>query len=195
MKAREVEVKLAVKNAARLRRQLARLGFRVASGRALERNTLFDTASRELRRCGCLLRLRQTGRDWTFTFKGPGPRNTRYKIREEHETALADGRVVAEILRVLGLTPAFYYEKYRTDFADGRGHALLDETPVGRFLELEGPPAWIDRTARKLGLGRRDYILQTYAGIFNEACRRLGIESNRMTFAEVRKRFPPRIFS
>ena len=33
-----------------------------------------------------------------------------------------------------------------------RGIAMLDETPVGTYIELEGSEAWIDRTARRMGL-------------------------------------------
>ena len=195
MRAREVEVKLPVANAARMRRALVRLGLRVTAPRGLERNTLYDTPRRDLRRRGCLLRLRQAGSEWWLTFKGPGQPSARYKIRDERETRLGDGHVVEGILRALGFGPVFYYEKYRTEFADRRGHALLDETPVGRYLELEGPPAWIDRMARKLGFRPESYIRKTYAALFNEACQRLGIRSDRMSFEEVRRRFPPRTFS
>lgn len=195
MKGREVEVKLPVADPARTRRALRRLGFRVKNPRALERNTLFDTPTRELRRRGQMLRLRQSGRRWWMTFKGPGGSDRRYKIREERETAIADGQVAEQILTALGLTPTFYYEKYRTELAQGRGHALLDETPVGRFLELEGPPAWIDRVARQLGYGPRDYIRETYAALFNQMCCRWGVRSSSMSFAEVRRRFPRRAFS
>lgn len=195
MRTREVEVKLPVVNVARMRQALVRLGLRVMAPRALERNTLYDTPTHELRRRGCLLRLRQAGSEWWLTFKGPGQASARYKIREERETRLGDGRAVDIILRALGFGPVFYYEKYRTEFADRRGHALLDETPVGRYLELEGPPGWIDRMARKLGFRPDSYIRKTYAALFNEACQRFRIRSDRMSFAEVRRRFPPRTFS
>ncbi len=39
---------------------------------------------------------------------------------------------------------------------------MLDETPVGVFLELEGPPEWIDRTAGTLGFSEGDYITLSY---------------------------------
>jgi hypothetical protein len=35
---------------------------------------------------------------------------------------------------------------------------MLDETPAGVFLELEGPSRWIDRTARRLGFAESDYL-------------------------------------
>lgn len=194
MAKREIEVKLRVTDAAQARRKLKRLGFRVKSPRTLERNTLFDTPERALRRRGQMLRLRQAGRHWWVTFKGPSGGNRRYKIREERETAIADGRVAEQILTAIGLAPVFYYEKYRTELADRHGHALLDETPVGRFLELEGPPTWIDRIARRLGYTPSHYIRETYGAIFYQVCQKCGVESSRMSFAELRRRFPPRAF-
>ena len=58
----------------------------------------------------------------------------------------------------------FRYEKYRTEFRQPRraGVAMLDETPVGVYLELEGTPHWIDRTARRLGFQESDYITASY---------------------------------
>jgi len=46
------------------------------------------------------------------------------------------------------------------------GKALVDETPVGNFLELEGPPDWIDRTARRLGFRPGDYSLASYRDLY-----------------------------
>ncbi len=31
----------------------------------------------------------------------------------------------------------------------GTGKVLLDETPIGNFLEIEGSPRWIDGAARR----------------------------------------------
>src|SRR5438552_9416135 len=74
----------------------------------------------------------------------------------------------------------------------GRWHVVVDETPIGNFAEIEGPPRWIDATAKKLGVGRRDYITQNYAALFfawKETARSAAAE---MTFAAVRGRGRPR---
>ena len=42
------------------------------------------------------------------------------------------------------------------------------ETPIGDYIELEGPPAWIDDTAQRLGYAEMDYITATYADLFFE---------------------------
>jgi adenylate cyclase class 2 len=100
------------------------------------------------------------------------------------------------ILRALGFAPTFRYEKYRAEWSDGTGHVVLDETPIGSFGEIEGPPRWIDRTARALGIARRDYITETYAPMFFAWKRRTRSPALEMTFKAVGKRSkglsPPR---
>ena len=64
---------------------------------------------------------------------------------------------MTEIAERLGYRRVFRYEKYRTEFHQPRraGVAMLDETPVGVFLELEGTPhgsiarrgAWVSERA------------------------------------------------
>ena len=64
---------------------------------------------------------------------------------------------------------------------------VLDETPIGNFGEIEGPPRWIDRTAQALGIGREDYITETYAPMFFAWKRRTGSKAAEMTFKALRK--------
>ena len=162
---REVEIKFRLTDRAALQRRLRTLGFRRITPRTFESNTLYDFRGGSLRGRGQLLRLRRYGDAWTLTFKGKG-RPGRHKSRREIESAVAHGEPVAEIFAALGLAPTFRYEKYRSEWSDGSGMVVLDETPVGDFGEIEGAPAWIDRTARALGLSRRDYITDSYAQIF-----------------------------
>ncbi len=64
---------------------------------------------------------------------------------------MENGEQMDAILRALGFSPTFRYEKYRAEWSDGTGHAVIDETPIGNFGELEGPARWIDRTAQAAG--------------------------------------------
>ncbi|HEY1340972.1 MAG TPA: class IV adenylate cyclase [Bryobacteraceae bacterium] len=166
---REVEIKLPVKSAATARRLLRAAGFEVIKRRVFESNVIFDTPALDLRRRGALIRLREAGGGAVVTYKGP-PKITRHKSREELETGIGDARVVAKILRRLGYVPGFRYEKYRTEFQrhGDSGVAMLDETPAGVFLELEGPARWIDATARELGFAKRDYITASYVRLHLE---------------------------
>jgi adenylate cyclase class 2 len=62
---------------------------------------------------------------------------------------------------------------------------VLDRTPIGNFGEIEGSPHWIDRTARALGISRKDYITDTYAPMFFEWKRRTGSTAKEMTFKAI----------
>ena len=88
------------------------------------------------------------------------------------------------ILSRLGLKAGFRYEKYRTEFkrAGEKGVATLDETPIGVYLELEGAPSWIDRTAKRMGFQESDYILTSYYGLYVAYCRDQGFAPTNMTF-------------
>ncbi|MBZ5514206.1 MAG: class IV adenylate cyclase [Acidobacteriia bacterium] len=186
----ETEVKLAVTNLRALRRRLGQLGFRVVRPRHLESNVVYDFPDLRLWRTRCLLRLRQAGREWVLTFKGAPCGSRAYKTRQELETGVDDGAVFAGILAGLGLNPAFRYEKYRTVFAPTAGWrreaaalAELDETPIGNYLELEGPAAWIDRVATRLGYSRDRYITASYAALYREHCEESGTPPTDMVFA------------
>jgi len=129
-----------------------------------------------------LLRLRRYGRRLVLTYKGP-PQAARHKVREELEVLVSDLDAAALILSRLGLVASFRYEKYRTEFrGPGGGAVLLDETPIGDFLELEGAPSWIDRTAARLGFGEADYITSSYGTLYVESCRGRGIVPGDMVF-------------
>ena len=179
----EVEIKLAVANASAMRRALGRLGF-VLAGREWERDIVLDTRSLALRRSHCLLRLRHHGRRWKLTFKGPPAANRRYKARPETEVEIQDGRRLLQLLEQLGYRPVFRYEKRRSTYRAGQrdGVASLDVTPIGTFLELEGPGRWIDRTAQALGFSRRDYITRSYATLYQQYCRAHGRKPSEMVF-------------
>ena len=94
------------------------------------------------------------------------------------------------ILRALGYAPSFRYEKFRAEWVDqktpgGTGHVVVDETPIGNFCEIEGPPRWIDATAKKLGVSAADYITKNYATLFAEWKRETGSGADEMTFKAI----------
>ena len=184
---REVEIKFLIRDLKGLTRKLRAAGFRITQRRAHEVNTLYDLPGHPLRAQGELLRLRKYGKQWILTHKGRG-RIGRHKSRRETETQVADGVRFDAILRALGFEPTFRYEKYRTGWSDRRGHVLVDETPIGNVAEIEGPPRWIDRTARALGVTPRDYITDSYAGMFFAWKARTGSPAEEMTFRAVQQK-------
>jgi adenylate cyclase class 2 len=179
----EIEIKLRIDSVAATRRMLRRLGFSIANRRVFEVNMIFDTEACTLRGGRKLMRMRQAGRRHTLTFKGP-PNSSRYKSREELESELGDPASMRRILERLGYAAVFRYEKYRTEYAgpDSAGAVMLDETPIGAFLELEGRPRWIDRTAGALGFSRDDYITASYGRLYLEHCQAKGVEPTNMVF-------------
>jgi adenylate cyclase class 2 len=178
----EVEIKLAVSGPAAARRLLRAKGFRVVKPRVFESNDVLDTLEQRLRNGGSLLRIRNVKRDVILTFKGP-PQNSKHKSREELEVNASDRGILAFIFERLGFQRVFRYEKYRTEFRRGKtGIVTLDETPIGTYLELEGPPAWIDRTARLLGFTEADYITLSYGQLYLDWCARHGHKARDMVF-------------
>jgi adenylate cyclase class 2 len=169
--AREIEVKLRVPSAAEARRMLERAGFRRRRARVHETNCIYDTAGLKLRRADTVLRLRKAGSNSILTYKGPAARG-RYKSREELELEIGSPEIMAEILKRLGFEQVFCYEKFRTEYSrPGKsGIAMLDETPIGCFVELEGAPDWIDSAAEDLGFSPADYIVKSYGALYRDFC-------------------------
>jgi adenylate cyclase class 2 len=180
----ETEVKISVPDLNVIATKLDSLGFHIHVGRAFEANTLYDTGNQALRAAGNILRLRQVGNRNVLTFKGQeqsGP----HKKREEIETEFDSSDAMQQILERLGYHPAFRYEKFRTEYkrsGDDQGVVTLDQTPIGNFLELEGPPDWIDATARLLGFSPSDYLLDSYGKLYLADCERRGVEPANMVF-------------
>lgn len=183
---REVEIKFRVMDLRALARKLRAAGFRLATRRTHEMNTLYDLPGEVLRSRKELLRLRKYGSEWTLTHKS-GTTRGKHSSRIELETIVADGKTMDAILRALGYTPTFRYEKFRAEWADkvrpdGKGQVVVDETPIGNFCEIEGPPRWIDATANKLGVSAANYITKNYATLFLEWKSETKSPAQEMTF-------------
>lgn len=181
--ATETEIKLRLPDPERIQTHLQQLGFQLTAPRVFEANTLYDYPDRRLRERGTLLRVREAGGRSILTYKGPSVRG-RHKSREELETTLGDASVGAQILNRLGLQSTFRYEKYRTEYARPMeaGVVTIDETPIGWFLELEGDPHWIDKTAVELGFLETDYETGSYATLYVTYCKDNDIAPGDMVF-------------
>lgn len=180
---REIEVKLRAEDPRSAAALLSGQGFCVIHPRAFESNLLFDTPDRSLRAVRRLLRVREFGGIATLTYKGT-PETGRHKSREELETEVANAETLRMMLDRLGYLPFFRYEKYRTVFErpGEPGQAVLDETPIGCWIELEGAPEWIDSSAERLGFNPRQYITESYGALWLSYCSEHGIDSRDMVF-------------
>jgi adenylate cyclase class 2 len=183
---REIEIKFRVADLRALNRKLRAAGFRLVTPRTHELNTLYDLPGEILRQRKQLLRIRKYGRTWTLTHKS-GTTRGRHSSRVELETGVADGKKMDLILRALGYAPTFRYEKFRAEWSDGKGHVVVDDTPIGNFCEIEGPSRWIDATAKKLRVTPADYITKNYATLFSDWKLQTKSSATEMTFKEVSK--------
>jgi adenylate cyclase, class 2 len=112
-----------------------------------------------------------------------------HKVREEIELEVGDARALGTIFAELGTRESFHYEKYRTTFRMPRSSRWakgllieLDETPMGNFVELEGPSRAIDRVAKLLGYSEQEYVLTNYLRLHAEECMRRGKKVGDMVF-------------
>jgi len=197
MQAAEIELKFPVVDPEALQTRLPYLGFHLGTPRTYEHNTLYDTPTRDLRARREVLRIRQYGGLCTVTHKRQPDRQdpvdtTRYKIRIETETIVAEGNALAAIFCQLGYLPVFDYEKYRTEWSypldpegDAVAHLVLDETPIGTYAELEGPTEWIDRTLTELGVDPATCLTDSYGKLFLDWKQRTGSPAEHLTFAAI----------
>ncbi len=183
---REIEIKFRVADLRALARMLRAAGFRLITPRTNEMNTLYDLPGDVLRARRELLRLRKYGLTWTLTHKSGGIK-ARHSSRIELETGVADGRKMDAILRGLGYSPTFRYEKFRAEWTDAKGKVVIDETPIGNFCEIEGPPRWIDATAKKMGVTPAQYITKNYATLFMDWRQETKSGATEMTFKAVKQ--------
>ncbi len=178
----EREIKIRFESAPLARERIAAIGATPLRGRRLQEDCLLDAIDDGLYRRRCVLRVRNDSGKSYLTFKGPIQAGA-MKVREEHETLVADGDTLLAILHELGLRVWFRYEKYREEFSAEDVVIAIDETPVGTFVEIEGGEEYIHRTATALGKGPADYITDSYRTLFVRHCTERGLADCDMTFS------------
>ena len=178
----EIEVKVPVNDVRHYAEKADGLGYEKTKARHFEANTLFDFPNRPLSLSGCLLRVRETPDNALLTFKGRLVAHDRYKVRPEEETVCDSGPNVRSILENIGLRPFFRYEKYREEYQAPDAILCLDEMPFGHYLELEGTPDGIEKLANALELDPETFVRRSYADLYGEHCRKLGIPFGDIVF-------------
>ena len=178
----EREIKLRFDDADEARAKILALGATPLYGRRLQEDALLDTEDELLRRQRSTLRVRSEGGKSLLTFKGPTLPGL-IKIRQEHETVVADGAALLSILESLGLHIWFRYEKYREEFSADDVVIAIDETPVGVFVEIEGGEDAINAAACGLGKRPADYITDSYRFLFLQHRDANGLAGHDMVFA------------
>lgn len=191
----EIEIKLAVDDAEAAARILEEGGAEAKVPRTFEDNRLFDLPGRPLTAEGRLLRVREYAGRVIVTAKAPvgaggaateaaaADGETRYKIRREAEIIVPDAEAMVAVLRTAGFEPLWRYQKYRRIYAWKGAEVVLDETPAGAFLEIEGDPAAIDRIVARLGGHAGERLTDTYREVWEAHCAERGIPVGDMLFA------------
>lgn len=183
---REIEVKFPLDGPEAMREALLGLGA-VFKGWHHEYNLRFDDAARMLTAQGIVLRLRRIkgaqGVRHILTHKAPVPDAAlAFKILQECEVEVSDGETMRGILESLGYEVFWRYEKRREVYHWRRVEAVIDETPIGWFLELEGEPSGIRLLVDQLGLRMENAITAGYAELFRRVCVALALSVSDMTF-------------
>lgn len=162
----EREIKARVSDPDRLRERLRGVGATLEHPRELEVNDIWDTPDRSLRDSGRVLRVRRQGETFTFTMKWKGTVERGLKSRAEEESTVGDPAAIERILAGLGFVRTFRYEKFRETWNAGEVEVVIDQTPLGTFVEIEGDEPQVRAMATDLGIGDADMVSLSYAGLW-----------------------------
>jgi adenylate cyclase, class 2 len=179
----EREIKIRFASVVDAREAILATGATPIRGRRLQEDCLLDTADETIRRQRCVLRIRMEAGRSLLTYKGP-VQPSRWKLREERETIVADGETMLFVFERLGFSVWFRYQKYREEFGARDAIIALDETPIGTFVEIEGSETAITELAVALGHSEADYLVDSYRSLYVQHCEANGLAVGNMVFEE-----------
>ncbi len=164
----ETELKIPVSDLARVRATLASMGGHLVHATQREVNILFDSDTLDLAGAGRVLRLRRIGDRHILTMKGPARYQGKIKHREELETKVGDVKILAAIFQHLGVHPVTRYEKDRETWRIDSVIISLDHTPMGDFVELEGPSERLVALAGDMGIDAEAAVRESYLSLWRD---------------------------
>ena len=182
-KNQEIEAKFPIGDKAQLRERILALGAELRIDEVYELNYILDRDAAPLQDSYQRLRLRLQGSVATLTYKRSLKKIEGVAFREEVETEVSDFENTRLILARLGYTTRFIYEKYRNVFQAGDCVLMLDETPIGTYLEIEGDSNdQIFAMAERLGLDSGLAIDSGYHQLFLNWKAAVGVDDRDMIF-------------
>jgi adenylate cyclase, class 2 len=182
----EREIKFFVQDLEAMAQRLHLCGADLGRERTLERNLRFDTADHSLQREGRVLRLRQDD-CVRVTYKADARVEGGAIVRTELEFTVDNFAVARKLFEALGYQVVVSYEKYRRTYRLGDVEVVLDELPMGDFVEIEAPNnVLIEGVAQMLGLDWSKGIATNYLGLFEIARSRRKFTFNDLTFENFR---------
>lgn len=178
----ECEMKIKISDIRKIQNRLERIGA-YSEGCSLEKNWILDTSGGKNRGNGIVLRIRNNGgTGGVLTVKRPakgGP----FKTREELETRVECTETLLTQFKDIGYAVVWAYEKYRQTWHWRDCKIMLDECPeIGCFIEIEGTPDTIRKTAAQLGLDPAMHISGGYRKLWRKHLNRLGQKKRHMLF-------------
>ena len=178
----ELEVKFLLNDRRVHLERLEGLGAELISPEVHELNLRFDLPDGSLTASHQVLRLRRDAAV-RLTYKGPGQLLKELWAREEIEFAASDFETAKAFLEALGYRVSMIYEKFRSSYRLGETELMFDRTPIGDFVELEGPDEDALRAcAEALGLDWQAAFQGSYAQLFEQAKAALKLDVRDMTF-------------
>jgi len=159
----------------------------VVEPRHFEDNWLLDTADKTLLKQGAALRIRSADEKGWLTYKGVvRDSDSPVKVREEIEVETADPVRMFELFERLGFRRSFRYQKYRTGYSlsvEGRDlKVVLDETPMGNFIEIEGDESTVARVFEAAGFSTGEIVRESYPELQASRCRDRGVPLEDLVF-------------
>lgn len=178
----EIEAKFLVRDLHNIELVLIKLKADLQQSRCLEKNFRFDTKENKLSSESKVLRLRQDSQQW-MTYKEPGETIDGIPTRKEIEFSISDLNGAKSFLEALGFGIIQIYEKYRTVYFLNNSRIMLDELPIGDFVEIESDEVQlIKKVASDLRLRWALRVDHSYLTIFNNLCLAKGIEPRDLSF-------------
>lgn len=165
---RETEIKIPVAELESVRRTLRSAGASCIHDVCREVNTLFDSPDGVLGDAGSVLRVRRYGQRNVVTFKGPATFKGTIKDREEIEVVVDSAEHIAAILERTGFRAITRYEKDRELWAVDGVVVSLDHTPMGDFVEVEGPSEHLPGVLGTIGLDGAAGVTASYPQLWVE---------------------------
>ena len=181
----ESEVKLACDDLDRLRR--AGFELSLVEPRHFEDNWLLDSPDQTLLTQGAALRVRSVDARGWVTYKGVVRAGASpVKVREEIEAETGAPERLIDIFERIGFRRAFRYQKYRTVYGlalhGSDLKVVLDETPMGNFIEIEGDESSVVSVMEVAGFAAGDVVRESYPELQASRCRARGVPLEDLVF-------------
>lgn len=175
----EIEIKFKITQVKNIRKKIKKEGG-IFISKTFERTVRFDTPAKKLEKNGLFLRTR-TGFKNVITLKQKVD-NKKFREREEIEFEISEPEKMKTILEKLGFTKIKIMEKYREKWELKNTEIVIDNLPMGNFIEIEGEEKDIKKVVKILELDFKNGIISTYWDLWNEFCKKEGIKNKNIVF-------------